>query len=193
MPIFTNIFQCVPVQSNWDASVTAHCINLDVELVVVSSINVLTDATILLLPMPYIWRLKTDTRRKVQLTSIFLLGIFVVVVSIVRVTYVENVSFTDGFWANSYAAMWSVVENCVAIVAACLPVMRPVINQIIYGSPNGSENPRRADGNEGKFGPLNDRHIVTIGGSGGNSAQMEGQSGINVTKTTAISHQGTYI
>lgn len=137
--IFTNIFQCTPVESNWDASIEAHCVDLDTELVVVSIINVLTDGIILVLPMPFIWRLKTSLRRKIQLTSIFLLGIFVVVVSIIRVTYVDTVSFTDGFWSNSYAAMWSVVENCVAIVAACLPIMRPVFNQLIYGSLHSSE------------------------------------------------------
>jgi hypothetical protein len=187
--IFTNIFQCTPVESNWDPP---HCVDLNVELVVVSSINVLTDAIILVLPMPFIWRLRTTTRRKIQITSIFLLGTFVCIVSIVRVTYVDTVSFTDGFWDNSYAAMWSVVEHCVAVVAACLPILRPVFNQLNYGSPEGSKKSKGAGGSGGQFGSPNDMQVVTIGGSGGdNSCQMAGRAGIHVTNTTATSHSGT--
>ncbi|KAI1394477.1 uncharacterized protein F4822DRAFT_388309 [Hypoxylon trugodes] len=185
--IMTNIFQCVPVKSNWDPTVTPHCINLGSELIVVSSLNVLTDASILCLPMPIIWRLKTDFRRKLQLTGLFLLGSFVVVVSIIRVTYVSNVSFSDGFWANSYPSMWSVVENCIAVVAACLPVMRPVFNKVLYGTPD----PEKPSQDEVDLDPRNNRHIITIGGS---DLQMKGFSGghasrgTNVTAITSITH-----
>lgn len=192
--IFTNIFQCTPVDSNWDASIVAHCVDLNTALVVLSSINVLTDFIILVLPMPLIWRLKTSIRRKMQLTSIFLLGIFVSIVSMVRVVYVETLSFTDVAWLNSYAAMWSVVETCVAIVVACLPVMRPVFNQLVHGSPNGAGTNKGSDGSKGRFGAPNDRHIVTIGGGGGGSHSypLNVLPGINVTRTAEVSTSGKY-
>ncbi|KAK9772380.1 hypothetical protein SCAR479_10918 [Seiridium cardinale] len=191
--VMTNIFQCTPVESNWDKSITAHCVNLGSELVAVSSLNVLTDATILCLPMPFIWRLKTDFRRKLQLTCMFLLGSFVVVVSIVRVTYVAGVSFSDGFWVNSFPSMWSVVENCVAIVAACLPVLRPVYNKAVYGDPEGTD--QFGSGKKLSSGPSSyNRHVVTIGGSDipmGNYSNGSGPRrpprGINVTNSTTIS------
>ena len=31
------------------------------------------------------------------------------------------------------AAMWSVVETCIAVVSACLPILRPVYNRVRYG------------------------------------------------------------
>lgn len=31
------------------------------------------------------------------------------------------------------AAMWSVVEACIAVVSACLPIPRPVYNRVLYG------------------------------------------------------------
>ncbi|KAH6639968.1 hypothetical protein BKA67DRAFT_665350 [Truncatella angustata] len=191
--VMTNIFQCTPVESNWDKSIKAHCVNLGSELVAVSSLNVLTDATILCLPMPFIWRLKTDFRRKLQLTCIFLLGSFVVIVSIIRVTYVSGVSFSDGFWVNSFPSMWSVVESCVAIVAACLPVLRPVFNKILYGDPERTD--RSGSGKNVPSGqPSFERHIVTIGGSEiplGNYSNGSGPKrpsrGINVTNSTTVS------
>ena len=186
--IMTNIFQCVPVQSNWDTSITPHCVNLGVELVVVSSLNVLTDAIILVLPMPFIWKLNMDVRRKLQLTGLFLMGSFVVVVSIIRVTYVSQVSFSDGFWVNSLPTVWSIVENCLAIVAACLPVMRPVFNKLIYGSPDGRGHSKISSVNSGS---LRRQHFVTIGGT---EVPMEALSNgsstgaIKVTNTTTIMH-----
>lgn len=192
--VFTNIFQCTPVDSNWDMSVEAHCVDLNTALVVLSSINVLTDIIILVLPMPLIWRLKITTRRKMQLSCIFLLGVFVTIVSMVRVVYVETLSFTDVAWLNSYAAMWSVVETCVAIVVACLPVMRPVFNQLVFGSPAGPGNKRSTDGSGGRFGAPNDRHIVTIGGGGGGSHPypLNVLPGINVTRTAEVTTSGKY-
>jgi len=136
--LMTNIFQCVPVEADWNPALTPRCVNLDLELILVSSINVITDAVILCLPMPYVWRLHATRSKKLTLTGIFLLGSFVVVVSIIRATYVSAVSLTDGSWADSYSAMWSVVETCLAIVAACLPVLRPVFNKVMYGHVDGS-------------------------------------------------------
>lgn len=161
--IMTNIFQCVPVESNWDKTITPHCVDLGAELVAVSSLNVLTDAAILALPMPVIWRLKTSPRRKLQLMSMFMLGIFVVIVSIIRVTYVSGVSFSDGFWVNTFPSMWSVVESCVGIVAACLPCLRPVFNQLIHGDTEGSTRKKGSSGGPSGHG-LPDRELVTIGG-----------------------------
>lgn len=184
--VMTNIFQCVPVQSNWDTSITPHCVNLGLELVIVSSVNVLTDAIILCLPMPFIWRLKLDIRRKLQLTGIFLLGSFVVIVSIIRATYVSQVSFSDGFWANSFATIWSIVENCLAIVAACLPVMRPVFNVLIYGAPDG---PDRSQNSGLSGGPSQRQHLVTIGGTEIPMEDVTGglsPRGIKVTNTTSV-------
>jgi hypothetical protein len=36
--------------------------------------NIVVDAILLLLPMPYVWRLKIDTQKKVAISGLFLLG-----------------------------------------------------------------------------------------------------------------------
>lgn len=186
--VMTNIFQCVPVESNWDTTVPRHCVSLGSELVAVSSLNVVTDAAILCLPMPIIWRLKTSFRRKLQLSSMFLLGIFVVVVSIIRVTYVSGVSFSDGFWVNTFPSMWSVVESCVAIVAACLPCLRPVFNLLLHGDPDGSNGRKGRSGQSGDGLP--GRDLVTIGGHVVPMKNIASQ-GTHGSSTLAASHDQT--
>lgn len=69
-----NIFQCVPVRSDWDPTVKAKCVNIGLDLIILSSINVVTDAAILCLPIQQIWNLKMSWIRKTQIAGLFLLG-----------------------------------------------------------------------------------------------------------------------
>lgn len=69
-----NLLQCLPIGADWDPKITPKCVNLDVELIILSSINVITDFAILCLPMPLIWRLQTSRVRKLQVSGAFLLG-----------------------------------------------------------------------------------------------------------------------
>jgi len=69
-----NLLQCLPINADWNPAVKPRCVNLDVELVIVSSINVVTDFVILLLPMPLVWRLQINSGRKAQVSGMFLLG-----------------------------------------------------------------------------------------------------------------------
>ena len=69
-----NLLQCLPIRADWNPSVQPRCVNLDVELIILSSINVITDVTILALPMPLVWRLQTSRSRKIQVSCTFLLG-----------------------------------------------------------------------------------------------------------------------
>ena len=45
---------------------------------------IILDISILLLPLPHVWRLKTNTTQRLFLTIIFLLGSYVVFTSIYR-------------------------------------------------------------------------------------------------------------
>lgn len=69
-----NLFQCLPIRADWNPSVQPRCVNLDVELIILSSINVVTDVTLLALPMPLVWRLQASRSRKLQVSFTFLLG-----------------------------------------------------------------------------------------------------------------------
>ena len=68
------IFACSPVRGFYDSSVKARCID-DVKFYWASAcLNVITDAFVLVLPMPMVWRLQTTLRRKIGLSIIFVIG-----------------------------------------------------------------------------------------------------------------------
>ena len=69
-----NIFQCIPVKSDWDPQVKPRCVNIGVDLIILSSISVVTDAAILCLPIQQLWHLKMSRIRNFQIGGLFLSG-----------------------------------------------------------------------------------------------------------------------
>lgn len=71
---FSVIFQCIPIRRAWDFTVPATCINLGLEILIMSALNAATDFVTLCLPLPLLWKLQVHKQRKIQLFAVFLLG-----------------------------------------------------------------------------------------------------------------------
>jgi len=75
--IFCGIFACIPVQASWELALqggSARCINRFAFYSFHSSLNMVTDIAVLLLPMPHLWKLKLSKQQKLVLCFIFSLG-----------------------------------------------------------------------------------------------------------------------
>lgn len=147
--ILVTVFQCTPVSGYWNRQIPAKCIVDDYAFFVGIAIpNILTDAAILSLPVPYIWRLQTTRSQKIALSSIFMLGSFVTIISIVRLTTLISVDLKspDLDYNFAYVGIWTSTEGNIAIVSACLPSLRPVLSLFIYGDPNPSAPKASASG-----------------------------------------------
>ena len=71
---FALCFYCIPAAHFWDPTVPGKCINQVIFTTCASSSLMLTDVVLYLMPMPVIWKLQMTTRRKLELTIIFMLG-----------------------------------------------------------------------------------------------------------------------
>ena len=69
------ICQCIPRSKIWEPNTPGHCINNYVAFIITACFNVVSDFSILLLPIGCIWNLQMTTRRKIELSSIFTLGL----------------------------------------------------------------------------------------------------------------------
>lgn len=78
------LLQCRPMMKMWEPWLEGTCINTFVMQLVVSFLNILIDSSILLLPMPQIWKLHMKTSQKISLIAIFSVGSFAVFTSIFR-------------------------------------------------------------------------------------------------------------
>ncbi|KAE8421554.1 hypothetical protein BDV36DRAFT_292202 [Aspergillus pseudocaelatus] len=98
----------------------------------VSPPNILTDVLILVMPMPFVWKLHTRMTQKLALTGVFLLGGLGTVASILRMTiFFQENALTDPTWASVDLGIWTVLEAGIIIISACLPSIWPLIVRIL--------------------------------------------------------------
>ncbi|CEO58611.1 hypothetical protein PMG11_03322 [Penicillium brasilianum] len=72
---FQTIFQCSPVSYGWNPTVGhGTCIDQTLFYEYISPFNILTGILILVLPLPFVWKLQAPKAQKVALTIVFFLG-----------------------------------------------------------------------------------------------------------------------
>ncbi|KAI4592153.1 hypothetical protein KJ359_011481 [Pestalotiopsis sp. 9143b] len=146
---FLNIFQCRPIRAAFDRyTEEAQCIPLLTEFLCSAPVNIVTDLAILALPLPVLTGMRLPFRQKIILIVTFALGIFVTVVDVVRIYYLQqaitSVSPTSSSnpeatfgdqaefaWNASLSLMWSSIEVNVGITCACIPTLKPLIVRIL--------------------------------------------------------------
>ncbi|KAG5953069.1 hypothetical protein E4U53_007038 [Claviceps sorghi] len=147
---FLNIFQCNPMAAAWTAESTsaAKCIPLLTEFICAAPVNIVTDLVILALPIPVLTGMRLHVRQKAILVITFSLGVFVTVVDVVRIYYLQraityvptgisndpNSRFggnTDFAWNASLSFMWSAVEVNIGLACACIPTLKPLILKLL--------------------------------------------------------------
>ncbi|OTB06303.1 hypothetical protein M426DRAFT_319043 [Hypoxylon sp. CI-4A] len=121
--VFAIIFQCIPIEFNWDTTIDgAHCINIGQMALATSILNVLTDVAILILPLPLVWKLNVSRQRRWGLIFLFALGGGACVVGITRAGYIGKLNATvDPTWDNVPAAYLSAVEVLAGFLVSCIP------------------------------------------------------------------------
>ncbi|KAL8820355.1 MAG: hypothetical protein Q9223_001404 [Gallowayella weberi] len=129
--IISQFLSCWPLQFWWDKSIPGgHCVNLNhIAYYVTSPPDILTNIAILVLPIPWLWGLQLETRRKFALTFIFFLGSFAALGSIIRIPFLHQLKVADVSYTIVNSAIWLNVEIAIGILSASLPLMRPLVSR----------------------------------------------------------------
>lgn len=127
----TSTVSCIPVSANWTKGSSHSCVNFLMLFKAMVVSGVILDGLVLTLPWYPVWKLNMPTRQKIVVSGIFLLGAFVVFSSIFRVISMFDAlqPNRDTTWTQAPAFYWATIETGVGIVSACLPTMRPLVNQ----------------------------------------------------------------
>ncbi|CAH0027323.1 unnamed protein product [Clonostachys rhizophaga] len=168
--VYLGAFGCLPIRAQWDvtAMATAKCVPPKSIYLGASLPNVITDLILVLMPIPYVWRLNIALQQRLILAGLFLLGLFICIVSIIRLTIVMSISTDDHDTTYNLKdfMLWSIVEVNIGLVCSCLPSMRHILKAIGLGrffslsyGPNGQNTPGRR--------PNSDPTGVNTGSSGG--------------------------
>ncbi|KAJ5939276.1 hypothetical protein N7466_002410 [Penicillium verhagenii] len=127
--VVSGYVNCVPVAKFWNHDLPGHCLSFDAVWFFNASMNIATDVTLLLLPMPLLSALQLPRMQKFALMGVFAIGILVVITSILRLSSLRTVaSSSDTSYSNVGAAYWTAAECNVAIICACLPFLRPILS-----------------------------------------------------------------
>ncbi|KAK8102253.1 hypothetical protein PG984_015399 [Apiospora sp. TS-2023a] len=135
-----NFTQCRPLQAFWhielQALPTTKCIDPILAFFANSVANCIVDFFTVILPIQEILKLQTTTRRKFNISIVFLLGGIAFAASLVRTIFVGFewrdgiTNFTKQFIVPAIAFE---VEIYAAIMGACLPMMVPVYRKLRFG------------------------------------------------------------
>ncbi|MCJ1293825.1 hypothetical protein MMC34_005381 [Xylographa carneopallida] len=200
---FVEIFFPSPIPSYWDPNVSGKwLINYDGFWLAAMVLELVTELTILSLPVRQISKLQLSRRKKMLLSFIFLLGGFVIITGIIRIIYVyqpnnSNIDLTQG-------DVWLNIHSGVAIMSACLPTYRPLLTRgSLFLSSHAQGYNSRASKEELKSMPLPQAMVGADSRDKSSrnlrsSDSMEFDDGRGVTSSETIvedrelPHHGTY-
>ncbi|ORY60919.1 uncharacterized protein BCR38DRAFT_49229 [Pseudomassariella vexata] len=163
---FVTLFQCNPISYFWNQNhQDGTCIdpNIIIALAFIYSIfSVICDFTLALLPAFLIAGLKMNKRTKVLLIPLMAMGTIASAGVIVRMPYLTKIKDPDFLWSTTDVAIWSTIEQGLAITAGSLATLRPLI-RLAYAK-LGYKTSRPSNYGLGGTGkPLGSGHIGSRG------------------------------
>nr|XP_036585442.1 uncharacterized protein CTRU02_04303 [Colletotrichum truncatum]KAF6795493.1 integral membrane protein [Colletotrichum truncatum] len=121
------LFLCTPIEKQYDPTIppeVGHCVDAIAFYLSFSSLTIVFDVVIMLLPFPVILTSQIQRRKKYVLLGLFILGVFVTVIQAIRIQTIQNlVNYLD----SARAIEWSIVETDTGIIIACIPTLAPLV------------------------------------------------------------------
>lgn len=125
--VFLNILlSCRPFWHNWKVRPipSKNCTFKPQNFWVTAAFNVATDAIILIIPIPMLWKLKVSVRRKLAIAVLLSSGVFVIAAAFVRAALTLS-----GRSSSTNINTWGVRETIVGLIAVNVPIMRPIVTR----------------------------------------------------------------
>ncbi|KAI1456185.1 hypothetical protein F4805DRAFT_476273 [Annulohypoxylon moriforme] len=135
--VFSAVFECAPPSYAWeeininlDPPAQGHCKIDDFALTTASgALTIAVEVALFILPITMLSQLHLKYPQKIGLMLIFGTGILAIGAECARVglevsSYYPN---TDANWTVADIYLWTVVEDSVGLICACLPTFGPVI------------------------------------------------------------------
>ncbi|KAG2415252.1 hypothetical protein HFD88_006443 [Aspergillus terreus] len=195
--VLISVFQCSPLRGaweHWDGSGDYKCNNINAQGWCAAIFNMILDIIVMALPLRELYQLNLSIRKKLYVMCMFSLGIFVTLVSILRLESLIHFASTQNLtWDYVPIGYWSTVECHVGIVCACLPAIRALLRRVspsIFGdtaATGGSSSRRYGSRSLGNGSGLDGKVSVRV--KGGHSDfvplnNLDNSSQVNLTHHT---------
>ncbi|MCJ1242663.1 hypothetical protein MMC14_010672 [Varicellaria rhodocarpa] len=125
---FVVAFACSPREKIWNPTIPGHCVNNNLNFVVTGICNIVSDFSILLLPLYSIWLLQLPFKKKLAVSAIFATGLFACISSILRLVYtVILLNTADTTYVILQIGLWTLAEITSVIICGTLPVLSKLL------------------------------------------------------------------
>ncbi|POR33811.1 Uncharacterized protein TPAR_06003 [Tolypocladium paradoxum] len=162
----TTFSECHPVRLYWQVVPDpGECVKAQIQLLTLGILNIVTDAMLLVLPIPIVAKLQVPWRRKIQLYVLFALGVFIIAITIVRLP-INSINKDS----QVNRTMWASTELLTAAIVVNAPALYGLWNNRRREKSQSSSQRKRGGASGGYSEPQ--RHVATIGG-GTESYQMK--------------------
>ncbi|MCJ1446642.1 MAG: hypothetical protein MMC23_007148 [Stictis urceolatum] len=125
--IIPTLVRCSPIEQNWKKSPDGKCLNMFTLFRAVTISNLLTDFLVLMVPILAVRKLNLDKRAKLTLTALFMMGGITCLVVFLRIIYQEKLRHAEPSRNLGDCSFWTIAEPAVAILAANLPCLKPLV------------------------------------------------------------------
>ncbi|KAF0325060.1 CFEM domain-containing protein [Colletotrichum asianum] len=126
--------ECQPINffwNGWDGEHEGTCLDLNRVGLSHVALNITLDIVMLILPITQLYKLQMDRKKKLGVMAMFLVGIFLTIVSILRIKTLTAFATSLNTTADSVAViLWAYVELGVGVVVACLPNVRQLLKTL---------------------------------------------------------------
>ncbi|KAJ3543754.1 hypothetical protein NM208_g3409 [Fusarium decemcellulare] len=93
----------------WDGTMQ-NCIDLSKFYVGVAVGGIITDFGLMIVPLPYIWKLKVPLYHKILIAAMLVFGSFACFVTVIRLSKIITVDLTDPTWGTVDLMIWTGIE-----------------------------------------------------------------------------------
>ena len=146
-----NLTVCAPIAFYYDRTIEGgHCHNQAISGSINGGLSLIGDILVLAMPVPVILNLKINTRKKMGILGIFLLGMFVCVASVIRIVELTRFVVSDPTFTQVHASTWTTLEQGVAVISGNLPLLAPLFERYFRG--RGTYGSGRSGSNEYGYG-----------------------------------------
>ncbi|XP_014550951.1 hypothetical protein COCVIDRAFT_20708 [Bipolaris victoriae FI3] len=127
--VITALLICRPLAKNWNFTLPGICGSQPAFYFAMGLVNLLTDAVIIVLPMPYLYNLRLAWHEKLAAMALLSVGTGTWAINIYRQTLLPGLDFADMTYSGVLATNLSGLEPSVAIALACIPLMCPLFRK----------------------------------------------------------------